>query len=158
MEDNRFTVLCWVLLNNKLNQLYTFIYLPPPSCASLPHSPPPRGSSQSARLDSCAVQQPPASCLVYTRWCVYVSAALSLPHPVLHLPCPQAHSLRLCLYSCPANRFISTVFLDSMYMHWYVIFIFLTYFTLYNRLWVHPPHYNWINFVPFYVWVVFHRI
>ena len=32
------------------------------------------------------------------------------PHP----PCPQAHPLCLCLYSCPTNRLISTIFLESM--------------------------------------------
>ena len=37
--------------------------------------------------------------------------------PFLHLLlCPQVHSLHLHLYSCPVNRFISTIFLDSMYM------------------------------------------
>ena len=30
--------------------------------------------------------------------------------------CPQAHSLCLHLYSCHANRFISTIFLDSIHM------------------------------------------
>ena len=29
--------------------------------------------------------------------------------------CPQAHSL--CVYSCPANRFIGIIFLDFIYMH-----------------------------------------
>ena len=31
--------------------------------------------------------------------------------------CPQNCSLHLCLYSCPANRFIGTIFPDSIYMH-----------------------------------------
>ena len=31
--------------------------------------------------------------------------------------CPQIHSLSLCLYSCLTNRFISTIFLDPIYMH-----------------------------------------
>ena len=31
-------------------------------------------------------------------------------------PCPQVCSRRLCLYFCPANRFINTIFLDSIYM------------------------------------------
>ena len=34
----------------------------------------------------------------------------------LLLLCPQVPSLCLCLYSCPAVRFISTIFLDSIYM------------------------------------------
>ena len=36
----------------------------------------------------------------------------TLPWP----PCPHAHSLHLHLCSCPANKFISTIFLDATYM------------------------------------------
>ena len=50
---------------------------------------------------------------------------LNLSHALLPPLCPQICSLYLHLYSCPANRFISTIFLDSMYM-----------------LWVHPPQFN----------------
>ena len=32
-------------------------------------------------------------------------------------------------------------------------FFFLTYFTLYDKLWVHPHLYQWSNFVPFYSFV-----
>ena len=35
------------------------------------------------------------------------------------------------------------------------VFLFLTYFTLYNRL---PPRFNWRKFVPFKGWVIFHCI
>ena len=38
--------------------------------------------------------------------------------PILpFLPCPHVRSLHLHLYSCPANRFICTIFLDSTYLH-----------------------------------------
>ena len=37
-------------------------------------------------------------------------------HPLLPLLCPQVCSLCLHLYSCPANRFISIIFLDSIHM------------------------------------------
>ena len=59
----------------------------------------------------------------------------------------------ICLYSCPANRFICTIFLDSTYIHWYTIFVllFLTYFTLYDRLQVHPCLYKRPNFIPFWL-------
>ena len=45
------------------------------------------------------------------------------------------HSLCLRLYSFPANRFTGTIFLDSMYIHYYTIyfFLFLTYFIPCNR-------------------------
>ena len=43
--------------------------------------------------------------------------------------------LCLCLPCCPAHTIISTILLDSVYMCLYTIFIFLflTYFALYNR-------------------------
>ena len=34
----------------------------------------------------------------------------------------------------------------------------LTYFILYNRLWFHPPHQNWLKCVPFYSWEIFHCV
>ena len=36
-------------------------------------------------------------------------------HPLLSPLCPQVHFLHLCLYSCPANMFISTICLDSTF-------------------------------------------
>ena len=42
---------------------------------------------------------------------------LNLPHPLLPLLCPQVCFLNLCLHCFPANRSISTIFLDSIYMH-----------------------------------------
>ena len=35
--------------------------------------------------------------------------------PLLEL-CPQVYSLSLHLHCCPANKFINTIFLDSVYM------------------------------------------
>ena len=51
-------------------------------------------------------------------------------------------SLHLCLFCCLAYRVVVTIFLNSMYMHLYTIlvFFFLTYFTLYNRLQFHLPY------------------
>ena len=44
-------------------------------------------------------------------------ATLNTSHTLLPLLCPQVCSLCLHLLCCPANRFISTIFLDSIYMH-----------------------------------------
>ena len=62
----------------------------------------------------------------------------------LHL-LPQSSkvcSLHLSLHCCLAYRVIITIFLNSIYMCLYpvLVFFFLTYFTLYNRLQFHPPH------------------
>ena len=63
-------------------------------------------------------------------------------HP---LPLPQSPkdcSIHLCLFCCLGYRVIITIFLNSIYMRQYtvLVFFFLTYFTLYNRLQFHPPH------------------
>ena len=48
--------------------------------------------------------------------CVCHCYSLSLFHLFLPHPRSQVHSLHLCLYSCPANRFISNIFLDFIYV------------------------------------------
>ena len=60
------------------------------------------------------------------------SPSSSRPSPLpfgIHAFCP----LYPCLYSCPTNRIIYTIFLDSTYMK-YTIFLFLTDFTLYGTV------------------------
>ena len=47
-------------------------------------------------------------------------------HPLLY---SQVCCLYLCFHRFLANRFISTTFLDSIYMHWYTIFVFSFWFT-----------------------------
>ena len=51
----------------------------------------------------CAIQLLPTSYVFYT--------------PFPSLPCPLIHYLCLHLYSCPENRLIYTIFLDSIHMH-----------------------------------------
>ena len=55
---------------------------------------------------------------------------------------PKVYSLHLCLFCRLIYRVIVTIFLNSIYMHWYTVLVnfFLTYFTLYNGLQFHPPH------------------
>ena len=43
--------------------------------------------------------------------------SLHLFHPPLPSPCPQVCSLRLHLHSCPADRFISNIFPDFIYVN-----------------------------------------
>ena len=97
----------------------------------------------------CVTRQLAANCLFHTWCCMYASATfLNLTDPFLPPLCPldPSQCLRLCFFS--VNRFISSIFLDSISMCSYMmfVFLFLTYFTLYNRLYVHPPLSNWLKF------------
>ena len=104
--------------------MYTyFLLLEPP--------PPPPGHHRAPGGASRATQQLP----IYLHEVVYVCRCylLNLPH-LRHPPlCPQVCALCLCLHSFPAHRFIITI-VESIYMRSYRIFIFLflTYFTVYN--------------------------
>ena len=105
-----FTVLCPFLLHSKVNRLYVYIY---PSLLSLP--PAPRGRQGARSWAPCAVQLLPTRCLCYTRECIHVHAALPVRLTLSFPRCLHVSSLCLRLYSCPANRFICTGFLDSIY-------------------------------------------
>ena len=123
------------------------IHVSPPSRALFPSPSPSRPS----RLSQGTVELPGSHSIsplyvrnvcmcmfTYVNVCnVYVSMLFS-PF-VLHFPSPTEStgcSLCLCLHCCPASRFISTVFLDSIHMCKYTIFLFLflTYFNLSKRL------------------------
>ena len=98
------------LLCNKVNQLYVYMYPFPLE----PHSHPSR-SSQNTELSSLCYAAASTTCLFYTWRCIYISTLVSglFPPPFPPL-CPQVHSVRLHLYSCPADRFISTIFLEGI--------------------------------------------
>ena len=63
-------------------------------------------------------------------------------HPFPLPQSPKDCSIHLCLFCCLAYRVIITIFLNSIYMCYYtvLVFFFVAYFTLYNRLQFHPPH------------------
>ena len=48
---------------------------------------------------------------------IFQGYCLNSFHPLLPLLCPQVCSLCLCLHSFPENRFISIIFLDSIFVH-----------------------------------------
>ena len=114
------------------------IHIPPSwtSFSPTPH-PSPSRSSQSPELSSlCYIQQIPKQLSVCTWWYIYVSSALA-NHPTLSFPnlCPRVHFVYLPLYSCPANRLLSTVILEfHVYVLIYKICFSLSDFTLYGRL------------------------
>ena len=142
-------MVCQFLLYNKVNQLYIYIYphiisflrLPP----TLPIPPLQVVTKHQADLPVLCGCFPLAIYFPFDS--VYMSMPLShfVPAYPFPSPCPQVHSLCLRLYSCPAPTFFRTFsFLDSIYVcqHTVFVFLFLTYFTLYDRLQVHPPHYK----------------
>ena len=68
------------------------------------------------------------------------SSISSHPRPLPQSP--KDCSIHLCFFCCLAYRVIITFFLNSIYMCQYtvLVFFFLAYFTLYNRLQFHLPH------------------
>ena len=151
LEYNWFTMVCQFLLYNKVNQLYICIYphissllcLPP----TLPIPPLQVVTKHRANLPVLCGCFPLA--IYFTFGSVYMSMPLShfVTAYLSPSPYPQVHSLvGLCLYPHLATRLFMNFFfsLDSIYMcqHTVFVFLFLTYFTLYDRLQVHPPHYK----------------
>ena len=65
-------------------------------------------------------------------------------HPLPLQQSPLDCSIHECLFCCLVHRVVVTIFLNSIYMRQYtvLVFFFLAYFTLYNRLQFHPPHQN----------------
>ena len=140
-------MVCQFLLCNKVNQLYIYIYPHIPSLLHLPPTLPipPLQVVTKPRADLPVLCSCFLLAICFTFGSVYMSMPLThfVPAYPSPSPCPQVHSLHLHLYSCPAPRFIRTFFfLDSIYMcqHTVFVFLFLTYFILYDRLQVHPPH------------------
>ena len=74
-------------------------------------------------------------CILHTVMYMFQCYSLKSSHPLLPLS-PKVCSLCLGLLCCPGCRLVSAIFLNFIYMHQYTIsvFLFLTYFTLYNRL------------------------
>ena len=147
LEYNCFTMVCQFLLYNKVNQLYIYIYPHIPLPLASPSHPPyltPLGGHKAPRSSPCAMWLVPPSYLFYIWQCIYVHANLSL-RPSLPFPLPVSSSP----FSTSVSLFLSYpyifqnffFFLDSIYMcqHTVFVFLFLTYFTLYDRLQVHPP-------------------
>ena len=105
-----------LLATTQISRNYAYIT----SLLSLPPLPTtyPSMSSQNIRLGSlchtaASHQLSSLHMAAYTCWCYFLHS----PHSFLALMCPYVHSLYLPLHSCPTNRFINTIFLDSIYMH-----------------------------------------
>ena len=140
-------MLCQFLLYNKVNQLYVYIYPHIPSLLHLPPTLPipPLLVDTKHQADLSVL----CSCfpLAILHLVVHICQCYSLTSSQLTLPPP--HILKSILYVCifiPVLPLGSSEpnFLDSIYMCQHTVFIFLllTYFTLYDRHQVHPPHYK----------------
>ena len=120
-----------------------WVYMCSPSRPSL--SPP--SPSHLSGSSQCTSPEHPASC-INPRLAIYFTydnIHLSMLFSQIIPPSPSPTesticSLHLCLSCCLAYRVIITIFLNSIYMRSYTIlvFFFLTYFALYNRLQFHP--------------------
>ena len=91
------------------------LYIHPP-LLDLPHTTPIShlpGHHRAPSWAPCAVQQAPIRYLFHTRRCICINATPPMPPTLSFHLCPPVPSLCLHLYSCPVNRFISTIFLDS---------------------------------------------
>ena len=93
---------------------------------------------------------------------IHVSATLSIC-PTLFLPCCVCKSiLYVYVLPCPGNRFISTIFLDSMYMMFDYVWLIYLFFSFcinsiqqaldsFTSLWLTQIH-------SFFWWVIIHYI
>ena len=143
-------MLCQFLLYNKMNQRYIYIYLHFSFLLLLPPTLP----IPPLQVDTKHQADRPVLCSFFPLAIYFIFVSVYLYMPLTHFvpaypspsPCPQVHSLGLRLFSCPVPRFprIFFFFLVSMYMYQCTVFVFLflTYFTLYSNLQVHPPHYK----------------
>ena len=74
--------------------------------------------SQSTGLSTlCHVANSHLLSILYMAKCTHFHSFLSSSHPLFSPLCPWVCSLGLHLHCCPANRFISTIFLDYICMH-----------------------------------------
>ena len=139
------------LLYNKVNQLYIYIY--PHISSLLCLSPislsyPSRWSQSTELISLCYVAASHQLSILHL--VVYICPCHSLTSPQLNLRLPVSSSpfstSASLFLSCPQvlQNLFKIFFLDSIYMCQHTVFgfLFLTYFTLYDRLQVHPPHYK----------------
>ena len=89
-----------------------------PSLFSFPPTSHPSRLLQSPSSSPWVIQKISIDCLFCICLCKCVHATLHSFHPLLlSCPCPSVRFLCLHLHGCPANRFISAIFVDSIYMH-----------------------------------------
>ena len=107
-------MVCQLLLYNKVNQLFIYLYPHISSFLGLPPTLPipPLQVVTKNRADLPVLCGCFPLAIYFTFGSIYMSVLPShfIPAYRSHSPCPQVHFLRLCLYSCPAPRFLRTIF------------------------------------------------
>ena len=131
-----FTILYWFCQILKWTRhRYTCVPHPEPSSLLPPHTiplgrpsaPAPSIQYRASNLDWRLVSY----MILYMFQCHSPKSSHPLPVP----QSPKDCSIHLCLFCYLTYRIIVTIFLNSI-----LVFFFLAYFTLYNRLQFHPPH------------------
>ena len=131
-----------------------YINMNPPRCTRVPHPEPPsllppctiplgHPSAPAPSIQSHALNldwRLVSYMILYTFQCHSPKSSHPLPLP----QSPKDCSIHLGLFCCLAYRVIVTISLNSIYMrqNTVLVFFFLAYFTLHNRLQFHPPHQN----------------
>ena len=124
------------------HELAIGIHMSPPSRTSVPPPTPsyPSRLSQNTHLSSLS-HTADFHWLSVLHMVVYMFHAPLSIRPIFSssLLCSQVCSLCLCLHCWPANKFISTIFLDSIYMCiWYLSFSFgLTSLWIIGSMFIH---------------------
>ena len=106
-----FTILCQFMLYSKVNQLQVHMYPLPLGPPALPSSPPRPPIQVTAEPELSFLGFTAGSHWLCHTWCsIYVHPNLPVGPTLTFSSCPHLH---LC--SCPENKFICTIFLDSTY-------------------------------------------
>ena len=105
---------CFTMFYNRVNQLYVYIYPLPLECLHTCPSHSSRSLQSRAELTALESVFPPAIC--FTQSAHKLIQVCQFTPPLLCCPTrPHVCSLHLHLYFCPADRFIYTIFVDSLY-------------------------------------------
>ena len=131
-QSVRLCSLCYIAASHWLSTLHMLVSVPFSSVAQSyltlqPHevqharppcpSPTPRACSNSCPSSrGCHPTILSSVHLIHVLVYICQSYFLNLTYPLFPLLCLQIHSLHLLLHSFPANRFVSTIFLDAIYV------------------------------------------
>ena len=96
------------------------IHIPPPlePPYHLPPHPTPESCHRAPDLSSlCHTANFHSLSILYMVKFLFQCCPPNSSHPILSQLCPQVCFLCLCLHCCSANRLVSTILLDSIYIH-----------------------------------------